>query len=112
MRERPVPRPSHVFVRGSFLDPGEPIAPGVPVAFAHLAPNAQHGAGDPQQRVAPAHQRCCSAATGGSRLARRAGSQAKASPVPVATSTAAAAAHAGGSSGMSGSTTPPSSTSR
>jgi hypothetical protein len=33
LAELPQPRPTHLFVRGSFLSPGEPVEPGVPAAL-------------------------------------------------------------------------------
>ncbi len=38
MRELDTPRATHVFERGSFLKPGEPVAPGVPEVLDAIAP--------------------------------------------------------------------------
>ncbi len=37
LRERKIPRPTHIFSRGSFLDPGEQVSPGVPRALDHFS---------------------------------------------------------------------------
>jgi len=52
LRERAEPRATHVFVRGSFLDPGERVTPGVPAALAHLARGRLPAEAEPFDRLA------------------------------------------------------------
>ncbi len=43
MREQSPPRTTHVFQRGSFLDPGDEVSADVPAAFNHFAPQKPPG---------------------------------------------------------------------
>lgn len=43
MGRAPAPRESHVFIRGSFLAPGEPVTPGVPAVLRNVAGTPSSG---------------------------------------------------------------------
>ena len=52
MQELPTPRKTHVFVGGSFLNPGDEVAPGVPAVLGSIATQIGNNASRAGGRIA------------------------------------------------------------